>query len=91
MIDGTWKPIFLRCGLADGCMAIAPFGPRVPQEVQDRVNQVRADLEAGKIVVFKGPIVDQDGNIRVPEGEVLTDDKMSAVDWFVKGVIGSPK
>jgi len=91
VLDGTWEPIFLRCGMAEGCMVMAPFGPTVPQEVQDYVNQVKADLEADKITVFKGPIVDQDGNVQVAEGEVLTDDTMSAVDWFVEGVIGSPK
>ncbi len=91
VIDGTWEPIFLRCGMKDGCMAMAPFGSKVPQEVQDLVMQVKADIESGKIVVFAGPIVDQDGTIRVAEGEVLTDDQMSSVDWFVKGVIGSPK
>ena len=91
VIDGTWEPIFLRCGMADGCMAVAPFGSKVPTEVQDYVNQVKADLEAGNIIVFKGPIVDQDGNVKVAEGEELTDDMMSSVDWFVKGVIGSPK
>ncbi len=91
VLDGTWEPIFLRCGMAEGCMVMAPFGPKVPQEVQDYVNQEKADLEAGKITVFKGPIVDQDGNVQVAEGEVLTDDVMSAVDWFVEGVIGSPK
>jgi hypothetical protein len=26
-------------------------------------------------------------NIKVAEGEVLTDDAMSSVDWFVEGVI----
>lgn len=91
VLDGTWKPIFLRCGMADGCMAMAPFGPKVPKEVQEYVLQVKSDLEAGKVVVFKGPVVDQEGTVRVPEGEVLKDDQMSAVDWFVKGVIGSPK
>lgn len=91
VLDGTWQPIFLRCGIADGCMAIAPFGPKVPQEVQDLVMQVKADIEAGKIVVFAGPITDQDGTVRIAEGEVLTDDQMSSVDWFVKGVVGSPK
>jgi basic membrane protein A len=50
---------------------MAPFGPKVPKEVQDYVTQVKADLEAGKIVTFKGPIVDQEGNVRVAEGEVL--------------------
>jgi hypothetical protein len=28
-------------------------------------------VESGKIVVFKGPIVDQDGNVKVAAGEVL--------------------
>jgi basic membrane protein A and related proteins len=91
VLDGTWKPIFLRCGMADGCMALAPFGPKVPQEVQDLVLQTKADLEAGKIVAFAGPIKDQDGNVKVAEGAVLTDDQMSSVDWLVEGIIGSPK
>jgi basic membrane lipoprotein Med (substrate-binding protein (PBP1-ABC) superfamily) len=91
VLDGTWEPIFLRCGIADGCMAIAPFGPKVPQEVQDLVMQTKADIEAGTIVVFKGPIKDQDGNVKVAEGEVLGDDAMGSVDWFVEGVVGSPK
>ena len=29
--------------------------------------------------------------IKIKEGEVLTDDAMSNVDWFVQGVVGSPK
>jgi basic membrane protein A and related proteins len=91
VIDGTWKPIFLRCGMADGCMAIAPFGPKVPQAVQDLVMQKKADIEAGTLVVFTGPVVDQDGTVRVAAGEVLSADAMSSVDWFVKGVVGSPK
>jgi basic membrane protein A len=91
VIDGTWEPIFLRCSLFDGCMAMAPFGPLVPQEVQDQVLAVSAEVEAGNIVVFAGPIVDQDGNVVVAEGEELTADLMSSVDWFVEGIIGSPK
>ena len=91
VIDGTWKPMFKRWSMAEGAMAIAPFGPKVPQEVKDAVNKARADLDAGKIVVFKGPIKDQDGNIKVAEGATLTDDLMSSVDWFVEGVIGKAK
>jgi basic membrane protein A len=91
VLDGSWTPIFLRCGIGDGCMAMAPFGPKVPQEVQDQVLQVKDDIEAGNIVVFTGPIVDQDGNVKVAEGEVLSEDAMGSVDWFVKGVTGSPK
>ncbi|MCJ7513572.1 MAG: BMP family ABC transporter substrate-binding protein [Anaerolineales bacterium] len=91
VIDGTWEPIFLRCGIPDGCMAIAPYGPKVPQVVQDKVADTQAAIEAGELVVFAGPIVDQDGNVKVAEGEELTADMMSSVDWFVEGVTGSPK
>lgn len=91
VIDKTWKPIFLRCSLAEGCMALAPFGSEVPQPVIDKFNQVKADLESGKTVVFAGPIKDQTGAVKIKIGEGLTDDQMSAVDWFVQGVVGSPK
>jgi len=91
VIDGTWEPIFLRCGVEDGCMAIAPFGPEVPQSVQDEVAAARESIAAGDTVVFAGPIVDQDGTVKVAEGEVLSEEAMGSVDWFVQGVNGSPK
>jgi len=91
VIDKTWEPIFLRCGVADGCMSIAPFGPKVPQEVQDKVNGMVGELNNGNLAIFDGPIVDQEGNVRIEEGKTLGDEEMGNVDWFVKGVIGSPK
>ncbi len=91
VLDGTWEPIFLRCGIADGCMEMGPFGPNVPQEVQDQVLEVKAAVESGEFVVFAGPILNQEGEIAVAEGEVLTAEFMSSVDWFVQGVTGSPK
>jgi basic membrane lipoprotein Med (substrate-binding protein (PBP1-ABC) superfamily) len=91
VIDGTWKPIFLRQSLGEGAMAMAPFGPNVPQNVKDQVLKVKDDLEAGSIVVFKGPILNQEGEVAIPEGSVLTDELMGSVDWYVQGVTGSPK
>ena len=55
VIDGTWKPIFLRCGMADGCMAMAPYGPKVPQEVKDAVAKVRGELAAKTLVPSRAP------------------------------------
>jgi basic membrane lipoprotein Med (substrate-binding protein (PBP1-ABC) superfamily) len=92
VIDGKWGDApFVTCGISAGCMGIAPFGPKVPQAVQDLVTAKLAEIDAGSLVVFKGPIVDQNGTVVIPAGDVLTPDKMSGVDWFVKGVVGSPK
>ena len=91
VIKGTWRPIFKRWGIEDGGMAIAPYGPKVPQSVKDAVNQAKANLASGKTVVFKGPIRDQKGNVKVKADDVLTDRMMGSVKWFVEGVIGRPK
>jgi basic membrane protein A len=91
VLDGTWKPFFLCCDIADGCMAIAPFGPKVPKDVQDLVMQTKDSIESGKMTLFAGPLVDQDGKARVARGEVLSVEAMGSLDWFVKGVQGSPK
>ncbi len=91
VLDKTWEPIFLRCSLTEGCMALSDFGSEVPQEVKDKVAQTITDLDAGTIVTFAGPIKDQDGKIVVADGAVLTDEEMSNVNWFVEGMVGSPK
>jgi basic membrane protein A and related proteins len=91
VIGKTWQPIFLRCGFADGCMEWAPFGPKVPQTVKDKFSALVNDLNAGKLTIFGGPLTDQSGQVRVEAGTVLTDEVLGNLDWFVKGVVGSPK
>ena len=92
VLDGTWEPIFLRCGIggwlhgycslrAEGAAGSAGSGR----------CRSKAEIEAGTLVVFAGPIVDQDGTVRVAEGAVLSGCGYGPVDWFVKGVVGSPK
>ena len=39
---------------------------------------------------FTGPLYDQDGNLRVADGERLGHDDLWAMDWFVDNVVGSP-
>lgn len=91
VIDGTWEPQFLRCSISQGCMAMAPYGPKVPADTQTQIDQALADVESGAVVVFQGPIVDQEGTVRVAEGGTLSAEEMGNVDWFVEGVIGQPK
>ena len=38
--------------------------------------------------VFYGPIYDRDGNLKVAQGENMTDDAMlNSFDWYVDGVV----
>ena len=63
----------------------------VPQEVRDRVDAARQDIIDGSLVVFAGPVRDQDGRTRIAEGALPEDSALLGMDWFVEGVLGTTK
>ena len=75
-------------GLESGIMDLAPMTRNVEDSVRQVVEDEKLRLTQGKFDVFYGPIVDNHGNIRVSEGESMTDEVMlNRFDWFVKGVV----
>jgi basic membrane protein A and related proteins len=89
VIAGTFKPAMVRDGLGK-MMAVAPFGPAVPEPVRALVT-ASADKVAGGFNPFTGPITDNTGTVRIKEGESWGGDKMGNFDWYVEGVIGKAK
>ena len=74
--------------LESGIMDLAPMTRNVEDSVRQVVEDEKLRLTQGKFDVFYGPIVDNHGNIRVGEGESMTDEAMlNRFDWFVKGVV----
>jgi basic membrane protein A len=86
---GTWESKAYWPGIAHGIVDISPMGDQVPEAIQKRVMDRRADIVAGDFVVFTGPVADQSGEIRIPEGRAATDEELLGMDWFVQGVIGT--
>lgn len=89
VIDGTWKSESYSGGFEDGMVDIAPLGPSVPEETKTLVEDAKAKIIAGELDVFKGPIVDQSGAVKVEEGKSLTLEEILAMNWFVQGVEGT--
>ena len=50
-----------------------------------------AAIKKGSFYEFQGPIYDQAGKLRVPKGKKLSLNDILAMNWLVKGVVGSPK
>ena len=90
VIDGAFKPAMVREGLGEGMIAIAPFGPAVPEETQALVTAA-ADKVGKGFNPFTGPITDNTGVVRIKDGEAWGGDKMGNFDWYVEGVIGKAK
>ena len=90
-MNGTWKTGFYYGSIKDGFTDIAPFGPSVSAKTRAAITAKKTALISGKFYEFAGPLYDQSGKVRVPKGKRLTVKDLYAVDWLVKGVIGSPK
>jgi len=88
-MKGTWKSHAYWGHIADGVIDLAPFNPKVPQAVQDEVNAAKQKIIAGTLHPFTGPIKDNTGALRVPAGEVMTDEALLSFDWLVEGVDGT--
>lgn len=87
--QGTWKSGDFWPGLETGIVDIAPFGPMVPKDVQDKVLAKKDEIVKGTEKVFAGPIKDQKGKEKVPAGQVVSDADLRGMNWFVQGVIGT--
>jgi basic membrane protein A len=89
VIAGKWKSANIVGSLKEGYNAIAPYGPSVSDEAKQLVEQGKADLTSGKRQIFKGPIMDNQGQVRIKEGEVgNVDDLLTSTDWLVEGATG---
>jgi basic membrane protein A len=86
---GTWKAGSVWPGLAEGIVGLAPYGPMVPQEVQDIVNGVKEEIASGKKKVFVGPIKDQKGTVKIADGVTVPDADLLGMTWFIEGVVGT--
>ncbi len=88
---GTWKSAFYYGSLKDGFVGLAPYGPKVTAATKAAIAKRKAQLVSGSFYEFRGPLYDQSGKLRLPAGKKLTVTDLYAMDWLVKGVIGSAK
>ncbi|HEX2236679.1 MAG TPA: BMP family ABC transporter substrate-binding protein [Actinomycetota bacterium] len=88
VIDGTWETHSYYGHIGDGIVGLAPYGPSVTDETKQMVEDVEQQMIEGAFEPFQGPITDQDGKLRVKEGESLSLDELLAMDWWVEGMEG---
>ena len=85
VLDGTWVSQD-HIWLLD--TPIGDWGPNVPQDVQDPVADVAAKLDSGELNVYEGPLYDNEGTLRLEEGETLDSIEAYAITYPVEGVSG---
>ena len=84
----TWKPEPYWGGMKDGVVQLSPIARDVSAATLALVDARRAQIVAGRFQPFTGPLVDNEGKVRLARG-TLDDAAISTMNWFVRGVAGS--
>ena len=86
---GQWKSQDVWLGMKQGAIRVDHFGPQVPAAVRQEVLARQADIAAGRLHPFTGPLHDQNGKLVLPAGKTLSDAQILKMNWLVQGVQAS--
>lgn len=89
VMNGTWKTEQYWGPMSEGVVDLAPINAIVPEDVKKLVEEKKQAILTGDLNIFAGPIKDQSGQVKVNEGQAMTDEEILNMDWFVEGVDGT--
>ena len=87
-LQGKFQGIHYWEGVETGIVDLAPLTDNVKPGIEKKVEEERLRLMSGTFDVFYGPITDNQGVVRVKEGQSMTDENMlNDFFWYVEGVV----
>ena len=75
-------------GVKEGAIDMVSVAADVPEDTKKRVDEIKAGLKDGSFVIWKGPIVGQDGKEVLAKDAVADDKFLGGINFYVKGVEG---
>lgn len=87
MLNGTWRPTDTWGGIRDGLITMAPYR-NIPPHAVAHAKAAENGLRSGNLVIFKGPLRDNKGTIRLADGKIMDDGTLSGLAWLVEGIEG---
>ena len=89
VLDGKWKPSSIWGGIKEEMINLAPLNEAIPADLVAKVDAAKAAIVDGSLHPFAGPVVGQDGKEIVAKGTNMSDEDMSKMGFYVKGVNGN--
>ncbi|ESR26599.1 BMP family ABC transporter substrate-binding protein [Lutibaculum baratangense] len=85
VMDGTWESTDTWGGLDAGMVVMAEYR-NMPDDVKQMAEETEAAIRSGELHPFAGPITNQAGEVVVAEGEVVSDEDLLSMNWYVQGI-----
>ncbi|MBK6746231.1 BMP family ABC transporter substrate-binding protein [Ottowia sp.] len=88
VLEGKWATGQSWWGVKEGAIDMVSLADDVPAGAKARLDEVRAGLKAGTYAIWKGPLVDNNGQEVLPKDQVADDKFLGGINFYVKGVEG---
>lgn len=85
---GSWSSTDVWGGFDTGMVKMSDYNSRLDPSIVSEAKKAEADVKAGRVHPFTGPIRSRDGELKVPAGETADDGMLLGMDFFVEGVVG---
>jgi basic membrane protein A len=88
-LDGTWKGNQAAWwGVKEGAIDIVSISDKVPADLKAKVDAAKAGLKDGSLVIWKGPLMNNEGKEVLAKGAAADDKFLGGINFYVKGVEG---
>ncbi|MEY3381341.1 MAG: BMP family ABC transporter substrate-binding protein [Hylemonella sp.] len=87
-LEGKWATGQTWWGVKEGAIDMVSLAADVPEATKQKVDAIRAGLKDGSHVIWKGPIVGQDGKEVLAKDAVADDKFLGGINFYIKGVEG---
>ncbi len=88
-LEGKWTTGQTWWGVKEGAIDMVSISDKVPADIKAKVDAIRAGLKDGSFVIWKGPLVGNDGKEQLSAGSNADDKFLGGVKFYVKGVEGT--
>ncbi len=87
-LNGKWSTGKAWWGVKEGAIDMVSVAADVPDDTKKKIDDIKAGLKDGSFVIWKGPIMGQDGKEVLAKDAVADDKFLGGVNFYVKGVEG---
>ncbi len=88
-LEGKWTTGQTWWGVKEGAIDLVSVSDKVPADLKAKVDAVRNGLKDGSFVIWKGPLVGNDGKEMLAAGTSADDKFLGGLKFYVKGVEGT--
>ncbi|ONI47258.1 hypothetical protein AN644_00980 [Candidatus Epulonipiscium fishelsonii] len=100
ILNGTWKSLYENVssdekprnfwlGMDTGIVDIFYSNRNINPQLKNLINCVKNGIISKEFDIFRGPIYNQEGQLKINIGETCDYDKIINMDWLVQGIEGT--